>query len=260
MSIVGAMLRVISILLVLGALPASAVETLWDEGDLVGFPLLFDESGKRIGQGEFNQKREGSRLKVTSIYRFDDGRVATETATFDLAPNLVQKEWKFEERRGDALLRSYEVDLESGQARAEKHEGSKVRRKSSRVKVKAGRTFAGVGFVFAAKNLLKELNAGEVVELTAVAFTPTPRSVTVELRSGGDEALTSGATTVKGERIIIHPRIPRIARLVVKPRDFTLWFARRSPPQFLRSEATLAEPEEPLVQVNLFGSPSKIEP
>ena len=237
---------------------AGAVEAKWDEGDLLGFPALFNETGGRVGEGEFNQKRSGSTFTVTSTYRFKDGRVAVEEATFGTKPELFQKSWKFEEKRGEALLRKYEVDLESGVARAEKHEGTKVRRKSGKMKVEKGKTFAGLGFVYAAKNLFGRLRDGEAVELTAIAFTPTPRSVKVELKSVGTEILTAGASGVKAEKITVHPKIPKIARIFVKPKDATLWFARRSPPQFLRSESTLAEPNEPVVQINSFGSSTKI--
>lgn len=253
-----AMLRTLVVFAALVALPAAAVENKWDEGDLLGFPALFDEAGERIGSGEFNQQKTGSTFEVTSIYRFKDGRVATEVAKFSTKPELIQKSWKFEEKRGEALLRKYEIDFDTGLARGEKHNGTKVKRYNEKVKIEPGKSFAGLGFVFAAKQLFTRLRDGEVIELTAIAFTPKPRAVNVELKSVGQDTLNAGSTVVKAERITVHPKIPSIAKLFVKPKDAVLWFARRSPPQFLRSESTLAEPEEAVVQINSFGSSAKI--
>lgn len=236
---------------------AFGVETKWREGDLVGYPALFDDDGARIGGGQFSQRVHGKTMEVTSSYVFKDGRTAIEKATFELQPQLAQKKWSFEEKRGDAILRHYEIDFDAGVAKGEKHEGSKVKRYDEKLKVQPGKTFAGLGFVFATKNLAKELESGPV-ELQAVAFTPKPRQVTVKLRRDGDETLTSGTNSVPAVRIVIEPQIPAIARPFVHPKPAVMWFARNSPPQFLRSSATLAEPEEELVQINLFGSSSRI--
>lgn len=252
------MLKALALVAALVALPALAVETKWDEGDLLGFPALFSEAGEKVGSGEFNQKKSGSNFEVTSIYRFNDGRVATEIAKFSTQPQFVQKTWSFEEKRGEAMLRKYEIDFATGIAKGEKHTGTKIKRYHETLKVEPGKTYAGLGFVFAAKQLFGRLRDGEAIELAAIAFTPKPRAVNVELKSTGTESLSAGATVVKAERITVHPKIPSIAKLFVNPKDAVLWFARRSPPQFLRSESTLAEPEEAVVQINSFGSSAKI--
>jgi hypothetical protein len=237
---------------------AMAVELKWHEGDLLGYPALFDKDGTRIGDGEFQQRAYGNKLEVHSVYRFKDGRRANETAEFEVRPQLAQKKWSFEEHRGDILLRRYSIDFTTGIALAEKHDGAKVTKKQSHFKIKDGETFAGLGFVFAAKNLEPRLREGEKINLTAIAFSPTPRSVTVSLHKDGEETLSSGTASITGERIVIHPELPAIARVFVHPPDAVMWFAKRSPPQFLRSEATLAEPEEALLQINLFGGSSRI--
>lgn len=236
---------------------AFALEPKWDEGDLVGYPAIFSESGQRLGSGSLTQKLSGNHLSVRNSYSLSDGRKIVETAEFEVKPKLNQLAWSFEEKRGDAVLRRYQVDFPNGHATGEKHEGSDVKRYDEKVKVKPGETFAGLGFVFAAKNLLGELKEGPR-ELTAIAFTPKPRSVTVQLTRASVDTLTSGGNSVKASRVVIHPKVPAVARAFVHPKDAVMWFAEGNPPQFLRSEATIAEPEEQVVQINLFGSSSRI--
>lgn len=247
--------------LILGTLlvasSAFAIESHWQEGDLLGYPALFDENGAKQGGGEFKQRVNGNTLEVSSTYRFKDGRTVTEKAQFDTGASLAQRAWSFEEKRGEAVLRHYEVDFATGHAFGEKHDGDKVKKYDEKLKIEKGKTFAGLGFVFAAKNLMKQMESAPV-ELKAVAFSPKPRMVTVKLTREGEETLTSGSNSVKANRIVIRPQLPAIAKAFVHPKDAVMWFADRSPPQFLRSEATLAEPEEALVQINLFGSSSRI--
>ena len=93
---------------------------------------------------------------------------------------------------------------------------------------------------------------GEKIELQAVSFTPKPRVVPVEISYGGRDQMLMGGRTVPGDRFIIHPRVPLVARAVIEVHDTKIWLTLPRPAGFLRWEGTVAEPDDPLVRVDLL--------
>jgi hypothetical protein len=116
--------------------------------------------------------------------------------------------------------------------------------------------------MYAVKNLAGDLEKGGEVELTAVAFTPKPRTVKVSIRRDQEEPLTMGGRTLAAERFVIHPEIPLafIAKLFVKAPDQYLWFYKPSPPAFLRADIPLAEPSDPIIRIELLGGATSAQP
>ena len=49
---------------------------------------------------------------------------------------------------------------------------------------------------------------GERVELQAIGFTPKPKAVAVEISYAGLERMRMADRMMKGDRFIIHPKIP----------------------------------------------------
>lgn len=110
----------------------------------------------------------------------------------------------------------------------------------------------------AIKGLQKRLVRGEHVELQAVGFSPKPQVVTVELSYGGLDRMRMSGRVLQGEHFIVHPKIPRIARLFVEVPDNHIWLTRSAPVSFLRWEGPLAEPGDPITRVDLLpGGPSE---
>ena len=58
------------------------------------------------------------------------------------------------------------------------------------------------------KNLTAELEKGGEVELTAVAFTPKPRTVKVSIKRDFEGTLAMGGRKLSAERFVVHPEIP----------------------------------------------------
>jgi hypothetical protein len=243
------------------ALPALGVPLHWPEGTLRGFPVVRDEAGKQIATGTLTQWIEDGNLHVSAQYDFNDGRVVEEKTVFAQRPELSQLRWSWEERQGADVQRSYSVDFTTGHAVAHKR-GEEAREAHLDDARKPGRAFAGVGFMYAVKNLTEDLDKGAKVELTAVAFTPGPRTVTVTVQRDLERNLTMGGRTLPAERFVIHPEIPFafIAKLFVKAPDQYLWFYRPSPPAFLRADIPLAEPSDPFIRIELIGGPPQAVP
>jgi hypothetical protein len=226
------------------------------EGSFHGFPILRDLQGRKLADGEFLQWIENDVLRIRNTYDFGNDHRVEETAVFRLEP-LTQEEWRWREAIAGTLQREYAVDLKSGQARAQKREKNETKQWREQLEIESGRTFAGVGFTVALKNLRPRLMRGETVELRAVGFTPKPRLVTVKLFHAGLDQMALSERTVRGNRFVIQPKIPAIAKIFVEAPDTRIWLTHPAPAGFLRWEGAFAEPSDPVVRVDLLpGEPS----
>ncbi len=231
--------------------PTAAVERGPFEGAARGFPVLRDIDGKQIGEGDFVQWLENGRLHVRIVYSGRTRRIE-ENAVFRQSPELAQEQWSLQETRDGKLYRQFAVNFESLTATAKKLEDGELKNWSDDVKVDAGRAFAGFGFTLATKALRARLMRGEHVELQTVGFTPKPRAVTVEVSYGGLDRVPMGGRTLRGERYVVHPKLPLIAELFVKVPDAQIWLTSPAPAAFLRWEGPLAEPSDPITRVDLL--------
>jgi hypothetical protein len=239
-------------LLVCFALVA-AIEPRWQEGALRGFPVLRDTEGREIAQGILTQWIEGTDLHVAARYQFRDGRTVEERTVLAQKPSLAQLRWSWEERRGEAVQRRFAVDLVTGEATARKGKDHW----ETKLDDTAG-AFVGVGFMYAVKNLTERLDKGEHVHMTAIAFLPRPRTAKVTLSRDEVGELRMGGRTLPSVRYVVHPEVPAIARLFVKVQDTYLWFYRPAPPAFLRADGPMAEPDDPVVRIELLTGPPSV--
>jgi hypothetical protein len=238
------------VLLVL-TVPAAAVDWTSFEGTARGFPVLRDTAGKKISDGDFVQWLENGRLHVKIVYSGQTRRIE-ENAVFRQRPELAQEQWSLRENRGGKLYRQFTVNFTSGTAAAKKLEDGELKEWSENVKVEGGRAFAGFGFTLATKALRRRLMRGETVELQAVGFSPKPRVVTVEISYDGLDRVPMGGRTIRGERYVVHPKLPLIADLFVNVPDAHIWLTTPAPAAFLRWEGPLAEPSDPITRVDLL--------
>lgn len=242
--------------------PAAAIETTVVEGLNRGFPALRDLDGKTMAHGDFAQWVENDLLHVRLTYDFINDRRVEEEARFRQSPQLVQESWSWRELRDGTLLRRFEVDFRSGKAIAEKREEKDLQRWSEKLEIEPGRSFGGIGFVLATRNLRERLIDGEAVELQAVGFMPQPRAVSVEISYRGRDRMRMSDRTVQGDRFRIHPQIPWLARIFIEAPDTHIWLANPPAPGFLRMEGPLMEPDDPIIRVDLLtgGESGPAEP
>jgi hypothetical protein len=219
---------------------ALPVELMEPEGAAHAYPALLDLNGKKLANGEFMQWIQNERLHVTISYQFSDGQRFEERAVLKQKPELMQEEWSWKEIKNGNLSREFAVNFLSKTATARKHENSELKHWSDKIDVETGRTFAGFGFTLALQNLRKRLIDGDQVELKAVGFTPKPRVVTVQILH------------LKGDRFIIHPEIPLIAKLFIHVPDTQIWLTNPPPAGFLRWEGPVVLPSDPLIRVDLL--------
>jgi len=227
------------------------VAVRWMPGTLHGFPSLSDEAGRVIADGELTQELHGEVLLVHIEWRFADGRRADERDEFRVAAELGQKRFSWVETRGGEELRRFEVDFSTGRALAvRRHEDGKLARDEERLDLPAGRAFAGYGTALAIEQL--GVAKGAEAELTFVAFTPKPRTVTLGVRRDGEERVAAGGRAILCDRFTLHPKIPFPVSLFAGAKDAHLWFTHSTPPALVRAEQNLAAKDDPVVVVDVI--------
>jgi hypothetical protein len=222
------------------------------EAALHGFPEMFDLQGKKLADGEFTQWLQNDLLHVTLSYDLGSAHRIVEKTTFRQKPRLVQEDWSWRESQSGKLLRHFELDFKSATVLAEKCTENKTNKWVESLKMEPGRTFAGFGFVLALKSVRDRLVAGEKVELKAVGFMPKPRVVSVELSYGGLERMAMAGRTITGDRFVIHPKVPAIAKAFVEVKDIHIWLTTPRPVGFLRSEGPLIEADDSVARIDLL--------
>ena len=241
---------------------ALPVELTEPEGAAHAYPALLDPNGKKLANGEFMQWIQDNLLHVTISYKFSDGQRFEEKAVFKQKPELMQEEWSWKELKNGNLSRGFAVNFLSKTATSQNRENGELKQWSEKIDVEPGRTFAGFGFTLALQNLRKRLIDGEQVELNAVGFTPKPRVVTVQISHGGIDRMRMSGRLLKGDRFVIHPEIPLIAKLFIHVPDTQIWLTNPPPSGFLRWEGPLVLPSDPLIRVDLLpgGQSGPAEP
>src|SRR5262249_32892761 len=133
------------------------------EGTAHAFPALRDLAGRPLADGDFSQWLEADRLHIASRYDFTPNRWIQERTVFRQQPELVQEEWTWYDERDGGPVRRYTIDFRSVHATAEKWEEKGHQHQSTELKIDPGRTFAGIGFVYAIKRFRERLLRGETI-------------------------------------------------------------------------------------------------
>jgi hypothetical protein len=202
--------------------------------------------GAPLGTGTVQRSREGNGLRIRTRYELTDHSRIDEEAAFLLEPHLVQQSWSWRQTRDGKLLRSYSVDFGSGQATGLKWEKGKKRTWNEHLSITPGRTFAGAGFALALEGLRDEVREGPV-RLKAVAMTPKPRVVPIQLKYAGREAGEHGAV----DHFVIHPSLGVLLQAIAHPPDFDLWLSAEEKPSLVSVRGLLLEPSDPVIRLRL---------
>jgi hypothetical protein len=241
---------------IIGA-PVFAIEVTEPAGAAHGYPGLYNINGTKLADSEFRQWIDNNRLHVVITHKFSAVEIYEEHAQFRQERELIQEKWSWKELKHGRSQREFTVDFMAGIASAHAPDQKDVTKK---ITVAPGRTFAGFGFSLALSNLRKRLLKGEQVQLKAVGFSdfPTlgPQVVTVTVSHGGLDRIRMSGRLLKGDRFIIHPEIPFIAKLFVKVPDTKIWLTNPSPAGFLRWEGPIVLPTDPVIRVDLISSSS----
>jgi len=238
------------------ALPAAAVNLHLPEGDAQAFPALTDATGRVLADGTFSQRVTGDELLLRGVYTFPDGRVIEEKATLRIKPQLSQQSWSWIEKKGEQILRSYQVDFATGEAHARRtDQDGEDKHWDEKLTLEPGKSFAGIGVVYAVKNLREELAVGASAELRAVSFISKPVTAIVKItRDQEESSLRMGGRTIKTDRYTLHAELGALKRVFVNPPDQHIWLTRSSPAAFLRFEGPMVEPKDSIIRIDTVVS------
>jgi hypothetical protein len=75
----------------------------------------------------------------------------------------------------------------------------------------------------------------------------------VKISHGGLDRIRMAGRLLKGDRFIVHPEVPAIAKLFVNVPDTKIWLTNPAPAGFLRWEGPIALPNDPLIRVDLLS-------
>jgi hypothetical protein len=216
---------------------AVALPITYDEGNIQGFPSMTDLHGNLLGKGRMSQRVDATGIHVRVVYDQLNGDWIEETAMLSTeGGDLAQRTWSWQRKSGGQVVERYSMNFDTRQGYALTTQDGKRKEQQARLEVTKGRTFAGIGFVYALRNVYPTLSKGQRVELQGIAFTPKPRQAKVLVSSAGVETVRSGGRSVRADDVVIHPKVPGVAKAFVDAPDSHLWFASGRPPQFIRSE------------------------
>jgi hypothetical protein len=245
--------------LLLAAPAAAPLETLYPAATLRGFPELSDLAGHKLADGKLVQWIDHGQLHVRAEWDFSGGRHVEETAVLRQEPQLEQVSWSFEDRQGSEVTRRFDVDFVLGRAAGRKVSPDGKREGwSEKVEIKPGHTFAGLGFAYAAMNLLPQLKAGKELDLEAVVFMPKPRTAGVRLSVASGQTLRRAGRSLPVDLVKIHPKVPWPINKLVGARDILLTYYRDAPPQLLRAEMPLCEVKDPMVRLDVMPGGTRL--
>ena len=242
--------------LLLASLAAAGL-VLSPERDERTSPTMTGADGQLLARGEQEQTVEGDALELRVRWDFLDGRVVSERSTFLLRPRLEQNTWLWEERQGGSIRRRFEVDFGTGKATAYKLERGGPHRWSEHLSLAPGTTFAGSGIVFVLKGVRARLVRGEGVTVMAVGMTPRPRVVPLDIRWRGLERIGQDGRTWEADHFTVHPDVGLLVELFVHVPDGDFWLTREQPPDLLRAEYPLLEPDDPVVRAETHLDPAR---
>ncbi|MFL5261498.1 MAG: hypothetical protein ACJ79L_03705 [Anaeromyxobacteraceae bacterium] len=151
------------------------------------------------------------------------------------------------------MLRSYRADLLGGDAHAVKVEDGKRTEWNEHLEVTPGRTFGGLGLVYAVKNLRERLRGGKELELRGVLMIPKPMAGPMKVRLAGREVIVVGGRRVAADKIELRPPVGPLEKVLAKLKDppgFDVWVHADDPPMMLRTRQPLFEPKDPVVRLD----------
>lgn len=220
-----------------GSLSAEAVAVRYPEGTVHGFLALRDSSGKVLAAGDLIQIVHGDRVVSELMFRFKDGSIDEDTATFSqrgvfrlVSDHHVQKGPIFPISM-DSL-----ISVSTGQVTVRYRDKDRDKIETAHLELPPD---LANGIV---PDILKNIPSGtSEVKLSYVAATPKPRLVRLSIASQGEDTFWIAGLRHKATRFVVKAELGGIAGLIApligkQPADTKIWIGDGEAPEFVKSE------------------------
>lgn len=232
---------------------AAAVRVRAPEGSAHGFLVLRGTNLDPLAEGDWWQIVNGDRLEAHLRFRFTNGSLSHET--FELQQRGVWKLLTYRSiQRGPSFPRDIDAQLnrDSGHYRVETKDRGKSDSKVDEGTIEVPDDAYPFGLLGL---LLKNLKRGESIRAHAVAFTPKPRVLKLDVSPDGDESVSIHGLPRKTLRYVAKAELGgplgAVASIAGKqPPALHCWMAGDPVPTFVRLDGPLY-PDGPIWRAEL---------
>jgi len=231
---------------------AAPIAVRFAEGVTHGFLLLRSVDSSLIASGDLLQIGKGVTVESRLVFRFDDGSLFDETAVFTQEKVFALQSYHLVQR-GRAFAEDSEISLQRASG---KYSVRTKSHKDGRAEVVAGTLELPAdlynGMVMTVvKNLLK----GASATVRAMAFTPKPVLIELEIQPVGEHNMLVGQRVKKAIHYVFRPHpgpwLEFFAKLLGRmPSDYHVWVITDGAPAFARFEGSL-NPTGPVWRIEL---------
>jgi hypothetical protein len=227
-------------LLFVPLLRSDPVAVRFPEGSAQGFLVLRDRDGKTLASGDITQVVHGGQVVLHVSFRFRDGSLNDETATFTqdgsfrmVADHLIQS--------GPKFPKPVDVEIDTASGTVTVHSKEKGKEKVTSEQLALPNDLAN-GIIFdAIKNIGVD---AKDVKVSWLAATPKPRVVKLAITSRGDETFWVAGRPNKATLFQIKVEIGGVPGVVAplvgkQPADMKIWIAGGPAPVIVKWEGAL---------------------
>jgi hypothetical protein len=222
-----------------GALPGEPIRVRYLEGTIHGFLAVRTLDGKILGSGDLTQTVQKNDVVSRLIFRFKDGSVDDETATFSqqqdfhlIRDHHVQK--------GPSFPHPTDVSIDASAGQVTVHYTEKGKEKVETKRLDLPPDLAN-GIIL---DILKNVAPDTTETVSYLAATPTPRLVKLRIVSQGEDKFGVVGAPYKATVFVLKVELGGIAGVIApligkQPADTRVWVVASGTPAFVKAEQSL---------------------
>jgi hypothetical protein len=232
---------------------AAPVPVRWAKGSAHAYLVLRDAQERVIAQGDWWQIPHDDQIEVHLRFDFGDGSLSHETYVLSQRRVWTLLSYK-SEQRGPSFPRDIEAQVDRGSGRytvrtKDRGDGDVDRDEGTIELPEDAYPFGPLAM------LLENVKPGEGISGHAVAFTPKPRVLNLEIMPGVEDRVAVEGTKRKIRRYVVNAKLGGLVGVGAsvmgkQPPDLHYWMAGDPMPTFLRVDCPLY-PEGPIWHVEL---------
>jgi hypothetical protein len=221
------------------ALPGEPIRVRYPEGTIHGFLAVRTLDGKILGSGDLTQTVKKNDVVSRLIFRFKDGSVDDETATFSqqqdfhlIRDHHVQK--------GPSFPHPTDVSIDASAGQVTVHYTEKGKEKVETKRLDLPPDLAN-GIIL---DILKNVAPDTTETVSYLAATPTPRLVKLRIVSQGEDKFGVVGAPYKATVFVLKVELGGIAGVIApligkQPPDTRVWMVASGTPAFVKAEQSL---------------------